>query len=275
MAISELNYRLIWNTRKEMVLAVLLFVLSGMVLWLGILMQISPIQKDFQKLGTANKELEKFVTKANQLTQIVLDQSFKQSSEIDQVLPSQKPLLELLSNLNSVATISQVVVRNFSLKPGDISENTQIKTTSKNQSYNYLDLTFSVSGELGKVQDFLTLIEQVTPISTITSISINRNIDADRNSLAQADLVLRSFYFTQPIKTTITNPLPDLNQVDRRIISEINRLRPNDLAQQAAVVAGDRGNLFGLENQDIESLQQQLIQDSTNSSNENVEEAAQ
>jgi Tfp pilus assembly protein PilO len=273
MAMNELNYRLIWNTRKEMVLAVLLLVISAMVLWLGILMQIAPIQKDLSQLNKAKGELEKFSTKANQLTQIVLDQSFKRSSEIDQVLPSHKPLLELLSNLNNVATISQVIVRNFSLRPGDISENAQVKTTSQKQEYNYLDLTFSVSGELGKVQDFLNLIEQVSPISTITSIAINRNIDEDRNSLAQAELVLRSFYFTQPIKTTIANPLPDLNQVDRRIISEVNRLRPNDLQQQVDVISGDRGNLFGLQNQTIEAIERQLIEQSNQETRqENQEE---
>ncbi len=257
---KEVNYRLFWNTRKEMVLAILLFVLSAMVLWLGVILQINPISDDMAALRKSKDELDRFTQKANQLTQIVLDQTFRNASDIDQVLPSHKPLLELLNNLNSVATVSQVVIRNFSLNPGNISEDLQVKVTSRQQAYDYLDLTFSVSGELGRIQNFLTMIEQVTPISTITSIAINRNIDADPNAPAQAELVLRSFYFTQPIKTTVANPLPNLDDIDRRIISEINRLTPSNLPQQGEVITGNRGNLFGLQNQDIGALEQQLIQ---------------
>lgn len=273
MAINkEVNYRLFWNTRKEMVLAILLFIISALILWLGIIAQIEPLTKDLTALRKAQDELTKFTQKANQLTQIVLDQTFRNASEVDQVLPSHKPLLELLNNLNSVATVSQVVIRNFSLTPGDISENLQVKLSSRQQAYDYLDLTFSVSGELGRIQNFLTMIEQVTPISTITSIAINRNIDADPNAPAQAELVLRSFYFTQPIKTTITNPLPSLDDIDRRIISEINRLTPSNLPQQGEVITGNRGNLFGLQNQDISALEQQLMQAQEEAQEESREE---
>lgn len=256
---SELNWRLFWNTRKELVLGVLFTIISLMMLFIGIIRQISPIQADLTKLKDREKELAKFGEKAEQLKQLAVDPSFNQSSDIDKVLPSHKPLLEVLSNLNGVANSTEVIIKNFSLNPGEIAtDTTKVKKSTSDQKYNFLDLDFSVSGPLWKIQEFLSLIEKVTPISTITSISISRNIDEDKNAQAQADLVLRTFYFTQPIRTTITSPLPDIAAADRQILNRINELIPNDLEKQDDVIKGDRGNLFGIQDQSIEQLEKEL-----------------
>lgn len=272
---SEFNWRLFWNTRKELVLAGLFFVISAMMLFIGIVKQIAPIQKDLADLKEREIELAKFYEKAEQLKQLAIDPNFNKSSDIDQVLPSHKPLLEILNNLNNVANNTEVVIKNFSLNPGEIAtDSTKVKKTTSSQKYDQLDLDFSVSGPLWKIQNFLNLIEQVTPISTITSISINRNIDDDKDALAQADLVLRSFYFTQPIKTTITSPLPDITNAERIIINNINELIPSNLEKQDEVITGDRGNLFGLQEQSVEELEKTLNQESgsTNENNESQSE---
>lgn len=262
--INEFNWKLFWNTRKELVLAVLFFVLSLMILFIGILQQIKPIKTDLAELKDRQLELAKFAEKAEQLKQLASDPNFNQSSSIDKVLPSHKPLLEILSNLNSVAQNSEVVIKNFSLNPGEIAtDTTKVKKTTSNQRYDYLDLDFSVSGPLWKIQKFLTLIEQVTPISTVTSIAINRNIDEDKDAQAQADLVLRTFFFTQPIKTTIASPLPTIAAGDRQIINNINELIPNTLEAQKDIITGDRGNLFGLQDQKIEELEKELTTENT------------
>jgi len=270
---KEFNWRLFWNTRKELVLGILFFVLSLMILLIGILQQIKPIQNDLKELKDKQAELAKFSEKAEQLKQLAIDPNFSQSSSIDKVLPSHKPLLEILSNLNSVAYSSEVVIKNFSLNPGEIAtDTTKVKKTTNNQRYDYLDLDFSVSGPLWKIQNFLTLIEQVTPISTVTNISINRNIDEDKNAQAQADLVLRTFFFTQPIKTTITSPLPVIASADRKIIEDINELIPNTLEQQKDVITGNRGNLFGLQNQTVNDLEKELIDSQQTTQEETVNE---
>ncbi len=264
---KDFNWKLFWNTRKELVLGILFLTLSFLIVLVGIVQQIKPIQKDLGQLKTKQAELDKFAAKAEQLKDLALDPNFKQSSAIDQVLPSHKPLLEILSNLNSVAYEAEVIIKNFSLNPGEIAtDTTKVKKTSQNQKYDYLDLDFSVSGALWKIQKFLTLIEQMTPISTITEIAINRNIDEDKNAQAQADLVLRTFFFTQPIKTTIASPLPNVTQVDQQIIAEINRLIPNNLTPQKEIVTGNRGNLFGLQDQNINELEQSLLQQDNASS---------
>lgn len=260
---KDFNWKLFWNTRKELVLGILFFVLSALIILVGILQQIKPIKQGLTSLQSKQAELDKFAAKADQLKALALDPNFKQSSAVDQVLPSHKPLLEILSNLNSVAYEAEVIIKNFSLNPGEVAtDTTKVKKSSQDQKYDYLDLDFSVSGALWKIQKFLTLIEQMTPISTITEISINRNIDEDKNAQAQADLVLRTFFFTQPIKTTIISPLPNISALDQKIIADLNRLIPNNLQQQKDVVAGNRGNLFGLQDQSVSELEQSLLQKS-------------
>ena len=244
-----------------------------MILIVGALSQISAIREGLNDLSDKRAEVARYESKANQLNDLATDSEFQKSSEIDKVIPSHKPLLEILTNLNNVANSTEVVIKNFSLSPGEIaSDSTQVKKTVSNEKYNYLDLDFAVTGPLWKVQNFMTLIEQTTPISTITSISLNRNIAEDKNAEAQATLVLRTFYFTQPIKTTITSPLPEINNEDQKILAEISNLRPNNLEEQTEVISGDRGNLFGIEIYSVEELEAKLLEEQaeaeTNTENE-------
>lgn len=256
---DEVNYRLVWNTRKELVLAVLCFVLAFVIFFMVVLRQISPIKDVFAELSTTNQELEKFQTKVNELENIAFDSEFDKMTEIDDVLPSYKPLLELLNNLNSVAVESETIIKNFSLSPGEIATDSTVTTRTRRQKYyDELVLEFSVTGALGNVQNFMTLIEQVTPISTITNISLSQQINDDSSVETTANLKLKTFYFTQPITVTLTEPLPPIENEQLVILEEIKKLIPNNLPAQEEVIKNDRGNLFGLQGMTIEELEAQL-----------------
>ena len=256
---EDFNYRLIWNTRKELVLAILIFALSFVILTMVVLRQIEPVKDVFAELAKTNQELDKFQTKAKELENIAFDSEFRKMSEIDEVLPSYKPLLELLNNLNSVALQSQTLIKNFSLTPGEIAtDSTLIARTRRQKSYDELELEFTVSGTLGNVQGFMTLIEQVTPISTITSITLNQQINDDSSIEATANLKLKTFYFTQPIAVTITEPLPPINQEHLIVLEEIKKLIPSNLPTQEEVIRHDRGNLFGIQGMSVEEIEAQL-----------------
>jgi hypothetical protein len=256
---QEFNFKLIWNTRKELVLAILFFILSFIIFTMVVLRQISPIKAVFAELAATNLELEKFQVKADELASIAFDSEFKKMNEIDEVLPSHKPLLELLDNLNSVSVQTETLIENFSLSPGEIAtDSTLLTKTRKQKSYDELELEFAVSGTLSSVQNFMTLIEQVTPISTITSISLNQEINEIGTVETTANLTLKTFYFTQPISVTITEPLPPIANDQLIILEEINKLIPSNLPVQEEVVKSDRGNLFGLQGMSIEELEAQL-----------------
>ena len=112
----------------------------------------------------------------------------------------------------------------------------------------------------------MTLIEQVTPISTITSIALSRQITDDSLAETTANLTLKTFYFTQPISTTITEPLPVISAENSLILSEIRKLIPNNLPTQEEVIKSDRGNLFGLQDISVEELEAQLEANQASSS---------
>lgn len=272
---SEFNWRLFWNSRKELVLSILLFVLAIMITLIGVVQQVNPISATYQKMIDREKEMKKFMDKANSLDQLASDPSTNNFSEVDKVLPSHKPILEILTNLNNVANNSQVSIRNFTISPGAIaSDSTQVKRASKS-SYDFLDLNFSVNGPLWRVQNFMTLIEQTTPISTITDISINRQIDGDKNAEAQATLILRTFYFTQSISVTVATPLPEVASADQAILRHINELIPNNLETQTEIIKSDRGNLFGLQDITVEELEEQLeesVEEQTDDNGTEVEQ---
>jgi Tfp pilus assembly protein PilO len=256
---EDVNYRLVWNTRKELVLALLCFGLAFVIFFMVILRQIGPVKEVFAELSSTNQELEKFQTKVDELNNISVDSEFDKMTEIDDVLPSYKPLLELLNNLNSVALESETIIKNFSLSPGEIATDSTIVTRTRRQKfYDELALEFSVTGTLGNVQNFMTLIEQVTPISTITNISLSQQINDDSSIETTANLKVKTFYFTQPITVTLTEPLPPIENEQLVVLDEIQKLIPNNLPTQEEVIANDRGNLFGLEGMTVEELEAQL-----------------
>jgi Tfp pilus assembly protein PilO len=256
---EEINYKLVWNTRKELVLAILSFALAFVIFTMVVLKQISPIKKVFAELASSKQELNKFQTKVDELENIAFDSEFKKMTEIDEVLPSYKPLLELLNNLNSVAVQSETLIKNFSLSPGEIAtDSTILSRTRRQKFYDELVLEFSVSGTLANVQNFMTLIEQVTPISTITNISLSQQINEDSGVETTANLKLKTFYFTQAIAVTLTEPLPPIEDEQLIVLEEIKKLIPNKLPTQEEVIRNDRGNLFGLQGMSVEELEAQL-----------------
>jgi hypothetical protein len=256
---QEFNYKLVWNTRKELVLAILFFILSFVIFTMVLIRQIDPVKKVFAELNKTNQELNKFQTKADELAAIAFDSEFKKMNEINEVLPSHKPLLEILNNLNNVALQSETLIENFALSPGEIAtDSTLLAKSRKQKNYDELELEFAVSGQLKNVQSFMTLIEQVTPISTITRISLNQEADETGTVKTTANLTLKTFYFTQPISVTITEPLPPIANNQLIILEEIKKLIPSTLPIQDTVVKNNRGNLFGLQGISIEELEQQL-----------------
>jgi len=256
---EEVNYRLVWNTRKELVLAILCFILAFVIFSMVILRQIVPVKDNFAELASTNQELDKFQTKVDELENIAFDNEYDKMTEIDDVLPSYKPLLEVLNNLNSVAVQSETLINNFTISPGEIAtDSTLLAKTKRQKFYDELELEFSVLGTLINVQNFMTLIEQVTPISTITNISLSQKINDDSSVETTANLKLKTYFFTQPITVTLTEPLPPIEDEHLVVLEEIKKLIPGNLPAQEEVIKNDRGNLFGLQGLTIEELEAQL-----------------
>lgn len=261
--LNDLNFSVLMKTRKHLVAAIG-FGLTGLVLLFLTYSQITAALATNQKLKSEQKRLDQLNKKAQELEQLKFSPEFAQAETINKVLPSHKPLLELLNNLNNVASQTQVSITEFEINPGEIaSDSTQVntKTTGKKQSndYDQLDLDLTILGELSQIRQFMDLIERVSPLTTITNLSIDRKVDNKQTSnLTRADLSLSTYYYTKSISSTLSSPLPEISSAERAVFQEILSFTPAELENQTTIISGSNNDLFGINGLTVRGLEESL-----------------
>lgn len=248
---SELSWRLFVFTRKELLFAIGIFAGALLVVIFAIIPQITTIRTTNTKLSKEKAELEKYSNKYKELEQIKLSPEFAQSEKIDSILPSKKPLLELMSAINSLATTTQVAISNLEINPGEIATNSaQLKQVGGKNSANYSELELSIKayGQLNNVQQFMVMVEQISPITTITKISLNQTTLPDSDVVvATAQLTLSTNYFTQQVKTSLTADLPKISNREKEIFTTIQAFTIPVSEEQAEVTGGGQTDPFAVE----------------------------
>lgn len=254
--LANLNLQLLLTTRKNLIAAVALVLTTLVLFFLG-LGQVSNALGARQTLATEQAKIRQLNTKAQELEQLKFSPEFSQAEEINRVLPSHKPLLELLNNLNAVAGESGVSITEFEVSPGEIaSDSTQrsdAETSSRrrNTDYDQLDLELTIVGQLGQVKNFMELIERVSPLTTITSLTIDRTIQNQQQELSErdatrADLALSTYYYTKSISSTLSSPLPEISSAERSVFQAILDFTPPQLEEQNTIITGNNRDLFGI-----------------------------
>lgn len=232
-------------------MAIAIFFGSLLILILAIIPQINTIKTANAKLAKEQQELDKITGKYKELEQIKLSPEFAQSDKIDAILPSKKPLLELMTGINSVAAISEVAVAELQINPGEIATSSaQLKQTARQQSVNFdsIEITITVIGQLNNIQDFMVLIEQISPITTITKIALSQNTSKQSGViLTTAQLTLQTHYFTQQIKTTLGSNLPKISQREKEIFQTIQGFTIAEPEPQNDVEGGGLSDPFSIE----------------------------
>jgi len=261
------NLKLFLATRKHLVYSVTLIASGVLILVFAAIPQISSILANNSQLKKQQVELAKTEKKALELEQIKLLPEFAQANKVDEVLPSHKPLLELLTGLTQTAQATKIVIREFELSPGEIaSPGAEIKPSTKNKNLGYdtLDVKLSIDGKLYQVEDFITTIEFISPLTTITEISLQRETGdtKDKETRTKANLELSTFFFTQSLKTTLKAPLPKVGQTEIDIFNQIKEFSPSQLKSQTEIIIMENEDLFGIEGLKIENLEQQVEEQS-------------
>jgi len=183
---------------------------------------------------------------------------FAQAEAVNEVLPSHKPVLELLTSLNGAAAGSGVVVTDFVLSPGEIatdSTKVQVNTRKSKGKYDVLKLELNVTGPLKQVEEFMTLIERISPITSITDITLSRNNtikDGESEISAKADLSLSTYFFTQPINAAIEAPLPQIGTKEQEVFLTIKEFTPSNLIKQTEIQGGGQTDFFGTEGLELD-----------------------
>lgn len=262
---NKLNWRFFFYSRKYFSLGVALIIAAVTIFVFATYPQVDVALSNHQLLQKEEKNLEKVRKKSIELEQVKLLPEFTQAALVDEVLPSKKPLLEIISSLNNVANTNNVTLTDFSVKPGDIaSDSTKVNTqrSSSNTKYQKLDSNLAASGTIEDVENFISILERITPITTVTDISLSRSrkegADGEEIVLAKADLSISSYFFTQSIRAAVDQPLPKIGEKEKEIFNTIQEFTPTTLDKQTTIESGNLEDIFNIDGIDIDTYEEIL-----------------
>lgn len=265
--LNTLSLTVLMGSRKTLVSAVALGIAAVILAFLAY-RQVASVFATRANVAAEQKKIAQLNQKSQELEQLRSSPEFAQADQINKVLPSHKPLLELLNNLNSVAASTKVAITEFQINPGEIAtDSTQavdVKAANvkkkSNPDYNQLDLKLTIIGELSQVRKFMDLIERVSPITTITNLTVDRKVSgsAVSGTTTRADLSLSTYYYTKSISSTLSAPLPEISAREREVFQAILDFTPADIGNQTGVVTGNNQDLFGINGLNVNDLEQQV-----------------
>jgi hypothetical protein len=261
--LNTFNFKSLWGTRKNLGLA-LAFAFTGLSLFVLAYNQTNGALAANRQLKTEQQKLTQLDRKAQELEQLKLSPEFAQADVINRVLPSHKPLLELLNNLNNVAGQTTVAITEFEINPGEIaSDSTQATkqpaAKKKSTDFDQLDLKLTIVGDLAQIRNFMDLIERVSPMTTITSLSVDRQSgDTELSSATRADLALSTYYYTKSISSALSSPLPEISAREREVFQAILAFTPAELEAQTEIIGGSNTDLFGINGLNVTDLEETL-----------------
>lgn len=275
--IAKLTPRYILDTRRFLSISVGIGLVACLVVLLGIMPQIQAMFDVQKQTATESKKLAALEQKARQLEQILTPELLGQIDTVNILLPSRKPLLELLASLNQVSNQTQVSVTGIELSPGSIATNSaetpsssgsrskQANRGKSSSASNSLAVKLLVEGELTQLNQFFNLVESTAPLVTITSLSLSpQNKVALSSEITpglfedpgsqryEAALEISAAYFTQSVAAAIDAALPSLSQSQQDIIQELATFTIKPLEDQPTIQGGGLQDLFGVEQPTIE-----------------------
>lgn len=264
--IEKINVRYLLTTRRPLLMTGILGVVS-LVLLLAV--GLPQIQQNFtlwnswQKEKAARDQLRK---KVAQLQQVSTDITADQATLVNTVMPSRKPLLELLSGLNQVALLTNVTFQTVELSPGSIATAAaETAPTTKrtgntrkaNQEYETLEVDLTVTGRLGDINRFFQQVEQVAPATTITALSLQKQAGrasltvatteqiAPADEVYEADMTVETYYFTKSISATLDSPLPTIGAAEQALLEQMRTYTKGSVQTQDRIEGGGLQDLFG------------------------------
>jgi Tfp pilus assembly protein PilO len=252
------NLRYIYNTRRYLIWSGFFVLLSIALIFASLVPQITSITDLYSDLIEENLRLAQLRIKVAQLIDSNDSLIITNLDNINQTLPSKKPLLELLTSLNTVGNQSQVRFNDISLSPGKIStesaettESSRSRTKSSvtNTGYETLYLDVTVTGPISNINRFLTEIERIAPFTTITAMTLNEksldntNIDSD-DAVFEAKLTISTYFFQKSISVNIDAKLPELSASQREIIDNLQEFTYPSIDEQSEIRGGGLQNLF-------------------------------
>ncbi len=280
-SLQDFNYRHFFMVRRNFVWAIVVGVFAAVIVLFAILPMIQGISKSRNALDKKKQAVEKLQNKVLALEQVETLRIVENSGLINSALSSKKPLLELLAVMNRVATSSKVVIESVELNPGKIStedgENaipSRISgTNNKALGYDSMDVSLVISGDLDKINAFITGMETAIPVTDVLSITLNerQQKDVKTNEVVtdfEAEIVTATYYFTKTVAATIETPLVETTGDEFAFLEELKTYF-FPIVSTSSQIQGGNIDLFGLDESEIEAFinqQDQQMPDTVESS---------
>ncbi len=246
------QWRVILNTRRDFILALACVALSLILILTLLLPKALGLPKDYGDWQSEKKELQQLQGKLVALDN-TLQLADQDSLEItDTILPSKKPLLELLTSLRRVEAMAGVKVVNLTLAPGLLaSASSQLADDTRRRrdqaGYEVLDLEMTVSGSFDKTQQFMVLLEKITPFTTISSFSLSGESRSEADSAeSMSTNITTGTYFVNKTVSSLDAILPNMSQTERQVLQQLQTFQKSTLTDQTQVQGGGATDLFGV-----------------------------
>ncbi|MDQ3008479.1 MAG: hypothetical protein M3Q81_02690, partial [bacterium] len=215
-------------------------------------------------------KLESLRMKALELEDVTSPQTSGQINRVNLILPSRKPLLELLGSLNAAAASNRVSFQGIELSPGSIATEaatTQVpsgRTSGRTQQpsaavVESMKIELSLSGELANISQFIESIENTAPLTTVTKLSLaNKGSEnrASQEGIFTASLAVETYFYTRTVSSAIETALPKLTSQDQGILRELEGFALPEPVTQAQIMGGGLGDLFGVSQPELEEVLQ-------------------
>lgn len=257
---QQTNFRYIYNTRKYLIWSGVIGIITATLLFVSLIPQINSITSLYNDFLKENRRLTQLKLKVAQLTDSTNSLIVTNSDKVNQALPSKKPLLELLTALNTVGSQTKVSFNNISLNPGKIStESAEPKSTSRRNKdkkkaavvnkYETLNVDVNVTGKIANINNFLREIEKIAPFTTVTGMALNERSSNNPNqgfsdAVFEAKLTISTYFFTRSVSANIDAALPEFTVAQRKIIDALQDFTYTTIEEQYQIKGGGLENLF-------------------------------
>ncbi len=263
--LKKTDFKTLFTTRKYMFFAGAMVLIAASILIFGVFAQ-APAIIDLYSASQKEKDSAKALqSKVDALQQVSYMDEFAKSDKVNLALPSEKPLLQLISGVNSVAQQAGVSLSDIQTAPGKLATQsatvttnanapTVIDTTSTIPGVNVLTIGMKAHGTLVQINSFLDGIEKITPITQATQLKLTvipnvpgSLVQFGAPEIYEAELQLSTYYYSQAISVAIDSPLPTIGSKEENFLKTLSTYQYLDYQKQQQIQGGGSNDLFGAE----------------------------
>lgn len=208
-------------TQKQVFIFPLLsgLLLVGLVIFL-VLPMLGSIMDSRKELKKEQDRLDKLVLKREQLEELSEEQLVQELMIVNRLLPSRKPIVEILGSMAGAASDSAISINNYEFSPGEVaSDGAEAILSDKPGLISSLAVTLGIEGKYSDILAYLRTLRQTAPILDYQTVKLDGQLKDELVTEFSSDIELKVLFSAPPsTKGKITDPLPPMsNRKDEMI----------------------------------------------------------